>query len=175
MPPYLSTWLREIDPRLLRMSLLFAGLVLVNFIVYAVVLSPSITQRAMQETRYTELRKKHAEAVLFQKQKKALGGIVSGIPSQKDMPLVIKDIVQSARRFHLSVAAIKYDIPKRLNGEVAMLSLSFPVAGRYPDLKRFIFDIETSSRFVGIQELKLDSDHGRGKMDMKLITYVKGQ
>jgi len=35
--------------------------------------------------------------------------------------------------------------------------------------------VETSDCLVGIQELKIDSDNGMVKMEMKLIAYIKGQ
>jgi hypothetical protein len=35
--------------------------------------------------------------------------------------------------------------------------------------------VETSDRLVGIQELKLDSDQGKVRLEMKLVTYIKEQ
>ncbi len=59
--------------------------------------------------------------------------------------------------------------------ELAMLAFSFPAEGKYPDIKRFIYEVETSDRLVGVQDLKLESDTGRVKMNVKLMTYVKGR
>jgi len=73
------------------------------------------------------------------------------------------------------VSSVKYDIPKRASGELALLTFSFPAEGRYPDIKRFIYEVETSNRLVGIQELKLDSDQGKVRLEMKLVTYIKEQ
>jgi Tfp pilus assembly protein PilO len=156
-------------------SFAFAGLVCLNLLLYAVLVAPAVARLKTNEARFFELRRKHAEAVLFKKQKTSFTGLMAGIPAQKDMPLLVKEFVQTARRSHLSVASIKYDIPKRASGELAMLTFSFPVEGKYPDIKRFIYEVETSDRLVGIQELKLDSDQARVKLDMKLLTYVKGQ
>jgi Tfp pilus assembly protein PilO len=91
------------------------------------------------------------------------------------MPLLVKEFVQTARRLNLSVAAINYDMPKRGSGELTMLAFSFPAEGRYPDIKRFIYEVETSDRLVGVQDLKLESETGRVKMNVKLMTYVKGR
>jgi Tfp pilus assembly protein PilO len=117
---------------------------------------------------------RHAEAVLFKEQKPLFAGLLEGIPSQKDMPLFVKELEQTAKRLNLSVAAINYDIPQRESGELAMLTFSFPVEGRYPDIKRFIYEVETSVRPIGIQDVKLESDKGRVKLQMKLMTYVRG-
>lgn len=127
--------------------------------------------------KYSVLRKRHAEAVLFQKQKRQFAGIKAGIPTQKDMPLLVKDLVQSARRLNLKVGPINYDIPKPGSSELAMLTFSFPAEGGYPDIKRFIYETETSPRLVGIQDVKLDSEREKGsvKLQMKLITYIKSE
>jgi len=117
---------------------------------------------------------RHAEAVLFKEQKPLFAGLLAGIPAQKDMPLLVKELEQMAKRLNLAVAAINYDIPQRESGELAMLSFSFPVEGRYPDIKRFIYEVETSGRIIGIQNVTMDSNQGRVKLQMKLLTYVRG-
>ncbi len=169
------TWLKENDKRFRAAALSFMGILVLDLVLYGVFVVPSAGKLAACEAKYGELRKRHAEAVLFKKQKPAFSRVMAGIPAQKDMPLLVKDLVQAARRLNLSVASIKYDIPRRASGELAFLSFSFPAEGRYADIKKFIYEVETSDRLVGIQEVKLDSDQGRIKMEMKLLTYVKGQ
>ncbi len=166
-------WIKADDKSLRKAALVFAALVLADLLVSFVLVSPSAARLRAGEMKYAELRKQHAEAVLFKKQKSLFAGIMAGVPAQKDMPLLVKEFVQKARRLDLKVASVNYDIPKRGSGELAMLSFSFPVEGRYPDIKRFIYDVETSDRIVGIEDLKLDSDQGRVKLNMKLMTYVK--
>jgi Tfp pilus assembly protein PilO len=166
--------LKEINKKLKIAALTCAGFAGVNLLLYAALIAPAAARFTAAETRYAELRQRHAEAVLFQKQKSAFAGIQAGMPAQKDMPLLVKGLLQTARRLNLSVASVKYDIPRRVNGEPAMLAFSLPVEGKYPDIKRFIYEVETSDQLVGIQAMKLTSEKGRVKMEMKLITYVKG-
>jgi Tfp pilus assembly protein PilO len=112
---------------------------------------------------------------LFQKQKQHFAGLTAGIPAQKDVPLLIKDLVQAARRLHLSVEAINSDIPTPGSGGLTMLTFTFPASGAYADIKRFIYEVETSDRIVGIQDVKLATEKGRVKMQMKLVTYIRGE
>ncbi len=170
----LPEWIRE-NKKLMNIARLCLGLLFVDLLLYSLLVAPSVARLQNREAQYSELRKKRTEAIMFEKQKKALAGIKAGIPAQKDMPLLIKELVQSARRLNLSVSSVKYDIPKRSGEELAMLSFSFPVEGRYADIKRFIYEIETSDRPIGIQDMKLESEKGLVKTDMKLFTYVKGQ
>jgi len=168
-------WLKENKSRLMAAALACAGLVCANLLLYSALIAPSAARLKTAEMKSSELRKRHAEAVLFKKQRKLFAGIVAGIPAQKDMPILVKELVQTARRLNLSVGSITYDMPKRAGGELAMVTFSFPAEGRYQDIKRFIYDVETADRFVGIQGMKLEADGGRVKMEMKLVTYVKGQ
>lgn len=161
--------------RLRAAAVVFAAFLVLDLVLYGVFIAPSAALLATGEAKYSELRRRHAEAILFRNQKPAFSGIMSGIPAQKDMPLLVKDLVQTARLQNLSVSSVKYDIPKRASGELAMLTFSFPAEGRYADIKRFVYDVETSDRLVGIQEMKMDSDQGRVKMEMKLLTYIKEQ
>lgn len=168
----LQDWLRE-NKRLRAGLLLLVVLLIADVLLFALLVSPYRTRLQEREAQLAELKKSRSEAILFQKQKSELAGLKKGIPTQRDMPLLIKDLVQTARRLNLTVSSITYDIPKRSGKELTMLSFQFPAEGRYPDIKRFIHEVETSDRLVGIQDVKLNENEGRVKLDMKLVTYVK--
>ncbi|HUI46697.1 MAG TPA: type 4a pilus biogenesis protein PilO [Nitrospirota bacterium] len=170
----MPVWLKWEDRRLRAVLLSFVVLLVLDLILYNTLIAPFATQFSAGEARYRMLRKRHAEAVLFNTQKNAFSGFIAGMPAQKDMPLLVKSLMQTARQLNLSVSSVKYDIPQT-SGEFTMLSFSFPAEGQYNNIKRFIYDVETSDRLVGIQELKMDSDKGPVKMEMKLLTYIKGQ
>jgi len=170
----LPSWLRE-SSRLRTALVLATGLLVTNLLLYSLLIAPARGRLSDGETKYAELKKRRTEALLFQKQKQELAGFMAGMPAQKDMPLIVKELVQTARKLNLSVAAINYDIPKRGGEELAMLTFTFPAEGRYSDVKRFIYEVETSDRLVGIQDVNLDSDKGRVKLQMKLLMYIKGQ
>jgi Tfp pilus assembly protein PilO len=171
IPP--SQWFAKGNSKLKIAVVVSAALVCTAPIVYFGLLAPAASRLEAREAERSELMRRYAEAVLFERQKPALAKLMAGVPSQNDMPLLVKDLVQDARRLHLSVASVKYDIPARSLSDVAMLGFSFPAEGRYPDIKRFIHDVETSGRLVGIKALKLTSDKGRVTMEMKLVTYIK--
>jgi Tfp pilus assembly protein PilO len=159
--------------KLQRALLLCAALLCANALLYVFLIVPAAGRLSQAEARYAELKKRRVEAVLFQKQKKELAGLLAGIPTQKDMPLLVKEFVQKARGAGLAVSSINYDIPTRGAEELALLTFSFPTEGKYADIKRFLYEVETSDRIVGIQEVKLDGDKGRVKLQMKLMTYIR--
>jgi Tfp pilus assembly protein PilO len=167
-------WLRENGKQLRTVSILFVVLACINLALYFVFIMPAASSLKTGEAMSAELRKRHAEALLFKEQKPLVAGLLTGIPAQKDMPLLVKELEQIAKRLHLVVAAISYDIPRLESGDLAMLSFSFPVEGRYPDIKRFIYEVETSVRVIGIQSLKMESGKNGVNLQMKLLTYVRG-
>lgn len=168
-------WLSAGDKKIRTAAVVFAGLLLADLLLFFVFAAPLSARLSAGEMRYSELRKRHTEAVLFNKQKALFTGIMAGVPAQKDMPILMKELLQTAHRLNLKVEKVNYDIPKSTSGELAMLTFSFPVEGHYANIKRFVYDVETSDRLVGIQELKMESEKGNVKLNMKLMTYVRGQ
>ncbi len=152
---------------------MFAVMAALNVVLYAAVVSPAASRVHGQRSALSELRKRQTEALLFQKQRQAFAGLKTGMPTQKDVPLIIKDLIQSARKLNLTTGAISSDIPKQDAGSQTLLMLTVPVSGPYQDLKRFIYEVETTDRLVGIQDLKLFKDKGRLKLEMKLVTYIR--
>jgi Tfp pilus assembly protein PilO len=167
-------WLRENGKQLGMVAIIFAVLVCFNLMLYVFRIAPDEARLRTWGPISAEFRSRHAEAALFKEQKPLFAGLLAGIPAQKDMPLLVKELEQMAKKLNLTVADVNYDIPQRESGELAMLSFSFPVEGRYPDIKRFVYDVETSGRLIGIQSVNLESDKGRVKLQMKLMTYVRG-
>jgi len=159
--------------KLRTLALICAVLVGANVLFSVFAAAPSAAGLKELESRSAELRKRNAEAMQFQKQKQDLAGMKTGIQTQKDMPLLVRDLVQTARRLNLRVGPINYDIPKPGSGGLAMLTFSFPAEGRYPDIKRFIYETETSPRLVGIQDVELAAEKGWVKLQVKLVTYIK--
>ncbi len=146
------------------MDLLFISLFLI----------PSVDRRDAARAQIAEMRHMSADAALFLKQKEIFSGMVSEIPTQQDVPLLFRDIVRSARSANLQVGSVNSDIPTPGNVGLAQLTFSVPLIGSYPDIKRFIYSMETTDRLLGIQGLALKAEKSRVAMTMKLVTYIKG-
>lgn len=175
-PAWLRRFARDRENRELRIASAAAvALSCLLAVLFFALLAPATSRAARLAAEHDALRKKYAEAVLFQQQKKGFQGVKAGILTQNDMPLLIKDLVQKARNSGLAVGGVKYDIPAAGAGSLVRVAFPFPAQGSYAGVKRFLYTIETSSRHVGIQDVGLESDKGRVKLTLKLITYIKGQ
>src|SRR5512139_2645709 len=151
------------------------ALLAVNVLLYTFAVLPASARLTEHQDRYADLKRQYAEAMLFQKQKQALTGLRMGALAQKDVPLLIKDLVQTAHRLNLAVGAINSDIPTPGAGGLTVLTFTVPLSGSYPNIKRFIYEIETTDRMVGIQDLRFDTDRNMVRIDMKLVTYLRGE
>jgi len=126
-------------------------------------------------------RRKHADAVLFQKAETgSLPVSPCGHPCAEGRAAgMIKDLVQAARRLKLSVEAINSDIgPRRGRGGADHgLRSTFPaVRGPMPTSSGWHLrgrDLRTA--LWGSRDVKLGSEKGRVKMQMKLVTYHPGR
>src|SRR5512146_1006360 len=113
------------DRKLMTAALVCAGLFCVNLLLYGLQVAPSAARLKAGDARLVELRRRHAEAVLFKKQKALFAGIKAGMLTQRDMPILVKELVQAARRQHLSVDSIKYDLPSTAGGGFTLITFSF--------------------------------------------------
>ncbi len=155
-------------------ALICGGLLLLNAVFLAAVVRPAAAKRAQQGSHIADLRKRYATGILYQQQRKDIGTLVASMPTQKDMPLLIKELEQAARKLGLRVGPVNYDISRKGAEGMTMLTFSFPVNGRYADLKRFVYEVETSPRLVGIESLEIRADQkGTPALALKLMTYVK--
>jgi len=147
----------------------------VNAVIFGVSVAPAAHRLSAEQGRMAELRRRYADALLFQKQKQALAGLNEGILMQKDVPLLLKDLVQMARKRGLRVDTINSDIPTPSAGGLTLLTFTVPVSGSYSGCKRYIHDLETADRLVGIQGIRFSTEQRAVNLELKLITYIRGK
>lgn len=171
----LRGWLAGAAARRLRVPAGVAAFaLLLTFLVYGLAVVPAAARLRSAHEGYAELKQQHADALLFQKQKQALAGLNKGIMTQKDVPLLIKDLVLAARARNLMVGTVSSDIPTPAASGLTVLTFTVPLTGSYSGIKRYLYEIETADRLVGIQDLRLASDKSSVKLDLKLVTYIRG-
>ena len=92
------------------------------------------------------------------------------LPSADALSRVIDDVYVSARRNGLSIEKGIYT-PKSVNEmEISRYSISFPVQGRYKDIKKFIYDLETLKHPLVLDEISLArSKGGRGIVELNIM------
>lgn len=159
--------------RLRAAAVVFLAVAVLDAALYLFLVSPSAEQLEASRAGYANLKKQYADAVLYQSRRQAFAGLKKGALFQKDVPLIINEVVKTAKVLGLSVESINSDIPQASGGLIPV-TFTVPVSGAYQDIKRFIFAVETSERLIGIDDLKFSADKGRVKLQMKIVTYIRG-
>ncbi|HBG46362.1 MAG TPA: hypothetical protein DDW94_05160 [Deltaproteobacteria bacterium] len=97
---------------------------------------------------------------------------INGLPESKDLTRILDETFQSARQHDLVVHSADYS-PESRDGSFSRYSFAFPVEGSYKDIKKFLYDIETSRRPIAIDEVNLASGKaGDSRIVLKLRMSV---
>lgn len=132
-------------------------------------------------------------AVITEKNKKIIESIqrVSVIPyieniekfgnslkSERDADRLIVDLPEMANKCNVKVPVRKFEPFKSEYGIYKKLVFSIPVEGRYDDIRKFIYKIETLSRFIRIESLSLKKSGLESpdiNIDIKAGAYYREQ
>lgn len=103
----------------------------------------------------------------------AFKGRLSG---QKDLTRVVERLVKAARKNGLSITNADYSPGMVREAEAYRYTISFPVEGMYPQIKKFINDIETLNYPIVIEEITLSGSkvqQGAIGLRLKISTYFR--
>ncbi len=149
---------------------------------YAVVCRPVRAEAAALQSRSDELERLNARASEnvrryseFLEGKRRLDEFKSMLASRPEYTDVLKKVYRLAKKDKMKFSSFAAQTSAlRQVGDLEQLSFSLPVSGRYPDVRKFIYDVETSDLFLNINDLGLT---GGGKEDITLTiglsTYVR--
>jgi Tfp pilus assembly protein PilO len=126
--------------------------------------------RARQEFTY------HKEA---QKARKDLAQVWSVLPVERDFAPLALGITEEAKRDRVILPALSYKTESTPVANMSRGVLEGTMTGRYEDLRRFLYDVETAEELVYIEDLELvRSEAPRDQtltFDIKIATYLRGE
>lgn len=98
---------------------------------------------------------------------------------QKDERVVAisEAIADLAQSHQIQLDQVKYDVSKSRNRDLDIYRATFPLMGRYRDIRAFIHAIENSDLFVMITRLEveeLQTFHNAIQASLTLATYFEG-
>ena len=96
------------------------------------------------------------------------------LPSGKEITKVLDEVFTIARKNGLDISTGDYSAQTVDEAEFSRYTISFPVEGRYGDIKKFIYGLETSRYPVIIEEITFSrSKKSKGTIELriKLSTY----
>jgi hypothetical protein len=103
--------------------------------------------------------------------KKALAGVENfeaRLPDRKGLTGVINDIFNAARRNGLKIPTGDYSPKTVKETDISKYTIRFPVEGTYPQIKRFIYDIEAMDHLLAVEEIAFSSSKGARTIGLKI-------
>lgn len=164
----------------LALALILA--VAVDAAYYAAICRPARARAEALSSRSEELERQNARASEnirryseFVEGRQRLEEFKSMLASRREYTKVLKKVYGLAKKDKMRFSSFAAQTSAlRQVGGLEQLSFSLPVSGSYPDVRKFIYDVETSDLFLNIDNLGLT---GGGKDDISLTiglsTYVR--
>ncbi len=117
----------------------------------------------------------HREA---RKSKKDLSQVWAVLPAERDFTPLALGISDEAKRDRVTLPALSYKTEPTLVANTSKGLLQGPMTGRYEDLRRFIYGLETAEELVFIEDLELTRSGGVQDalltFNIKIATYLRG-
>lgn len=164
------------------LSVVFILGVCVNVFFYSALGAPAVLDKAALrsdlaavDARLQEAEKDRALYESFLSGQADIDRFKDRLPARVEYTDLIKDVYSMARKdgmLLLSYGATTNPVSQ--SGGLEQVSFSLPVSGSYEEVRRFIYDIETSGLFLNIDNLGL-SNTGEGSINLTigLSTYVR--
>jgi Tfp pilus assembly protein PilO len=113
----------------------------------------------------------HKEA---QRARKDLAQVWSALSVERDFAPLALGITEEAKRNRVTLPALSYKTEP-----TSVANTSKGMTGRYEDLRRFLYDVETAEELVYIEDLELvrsDAQQDQAlTFDIKIATYLRGE
>jgi Tfp pilus assembly protein PilO len=114
-----------------------------------------------------------------QKARKDLAQVWSSLPVERDFAPLALGITEEAKRDRVILPALSYKTEPTLVANTNKGVLQGTMIGRYEDLRRFLYDVETAEELVYVEDLELvRSDAQQNEtltFDIKIATYLRGE
>jgi len=106
---------------------------------------------------------------------KQLGQFKTMLPERGDYSRLVDKIYRLAKEDGVKNISFGTDAKEEKEGDLVQLDFSMPISGDYRNVRKFIYDIETSPLFLNIDNLSLTSsgDEGEITLTIALTTYMR--
>lgn len=160
-----------------------AGLVVVLLLILWAVKSlgvDSVEQnRSRLETEWAQARKTYQYHQEAYRARKDLAQVWSALPEERDFAPLALGITEEAKRNHVTLPSLSYKTESTPVANTSKGLLQGTMSGRYEDLRRFLYDIETADELVYIEDVDLvrssTLQDQQLTFNIKIVTYLRGE
>ncbi|NOU09533.1 MAG: hypothetical protein HOO98_05885 [Nitrospira sp.] len=177
-----NTMLRRLFPLAVLTGLSLAGALLIC--VYG--LRPAEEQLLMAERAYqnakqiqADLQRTKIQQVRAQAAQRQLDIVRQALPTQEEFTPLALALSELAKREHIIIPGMGYDIKKPEDGRPVKATVTFKATGEYAAMYRFLHRLETADHYLVIESLdvageqKQDASAARVVVNFTVATYLR--
>lgn len=157
-----------------------AGLLLVGLIaVNKIGVQGVEDRRVLLESEWGRARQVLAQHREARKARKDLSQVWSVLPAERDFAPLALGISEEAKHDRVQLPALSYKTEATTVASTSKGVLQGSMTGKYEDLRRFIYDLETAEELLFIEDLELaGASNPRDQQltfNIKIATYLRGE
>ena len=178
MTTFLLEHLRRPYGALIPPAVVVVGLVVVLWMVTSLGLESAEKTRAQLAAQWAQARKEHQHHQAARRAKQDLAQVWAALPEERDFAPLALGITEEAKRNHVTLPALSYKTESTPVTNTSKGVLQGTMSGRYEDLRRFLYDIETADELVYIEDVDLvpsATQHDNLTFNIKIVTYLRGE
>lgn len=134
-------------------------------------------QLAKLEREWLEARRAHQFHLEARQAKKDLGQVWAALPDERDFAPLALGITDEAKRNNVTLPALSYKTESTSISYITRGILQGTMTGKYEDLRRFLYDLETAEELVYIEDVDLVRATERQDQlltfNIRIATYLK--
>jgi Tfp pilus assembly protein PilO len=135
-------------------------------------------RRAQLSAQWAQARKEHQQHEAARRAKQDLAQVWAALPEERDFAPLALGITEEAKQNHVTLPALSYKTESTPVANTSKGVLQGTMSGRYEDLRRFLYDIETADELVYIEDVDLvpsAAQHDHLTFNIKIVTYLRGE
>ncbi len=134
--------------------------------------------RARMETEWTAARQRLAHHREAKKARQDLARVFALLPSERDFAPLALGVTEEAKQDRVTLPSLSYTTEKTTVANTTKAVLQGSIGGRYEDLRKFIYDLESAEELLLIEDLDLvRTAHTQDQsltFNIKIATYLRG-
>ena len=175
----LHEYLRKPYAPLFPFLILAACVLAAAYLVHTTVLEPAERERQRLETAWMSARLQLARHKEAMKTKEDLRQVWAVFPLVRDFAPLALGVTDEAKRDHITLPALSYRTERTEIPDATKAILQGTVTGRYEDLRKFLYNLETAQELLFIEDLNLirsvNLQDPTLTFNIRIATYLRGE
>lgn len=148
------------------------------FAVQSLIVEPAQARLTQLETEWSNARQVLRQRLEARQTRQDLAKFLAALPTTQEFAPLALSISEGAKRYGVKLPALTYRLDRSEAGLATRALFQGTATGRYEDLRRFIYHLETYKQLLLIEDLTVLSTQSRAAdavtVNMQIATYLRG-